>query len=203
MRALAEPSVPEKYVQVLHSSDCDGTLDAIATRAVADSKAPWLAVLDLNLSWRPWEVLVQIADSAVTSSAGSRAPPTLQSALAATVSPVETIPTSNVALSLPHGQNKLFAFAPAFETAQISIRFVTHPDVVNDFSDWSSLEAAAPIANPPLSNAMLVASHAFVRDLLASTSGANRMFSQVTDQQQLHSAICSTPLGRTHCRLPV
>ena len=156
---VASPADSRPVPRVLSASDCDGSLPAIAKRAMSASAAPaWVEAIKARISWAPWQLKAQVVDVAT---AGTGAP-SLNG-----LPNLVTYPTSNLPILPPPGDNRRFDAAFSFPATGIVATLFPSGQAsgagVSKDQEWLS----ARIANAPRqANVLVDAQYAFINDLL-------------------------------------
>jgi hypothetical protein len=147
--------------QALSPSDCNAPPPTIATRTINSPGAPnWIEVIKGRVTWTPWQLKLDVVDSAPAAKQGAKAP---------SLNGIKTLasyPTSNLALLPPPGDSRRFDVALGFEGTAIVASLFTNGSTSAPLltAEGSSLQQDWQV--PQQANLLADAQYSFVNDLL-------------------------------------
>ena len=164
--AYPDPGSPDGAAlgsNVLSTADCQAPLPEVAQRFAHSAGAPdWVEVIKTHVTWMPWTLRFAVADSAGAGKRGSPAP-SLKN-----LGQFESLPTSNLHLLPPPGQDNRFDLAIGFLESSIVVAVFPAGRVGNPAPYLKSdpvLEAEMADA-PARANAVADAQYGFINTLL-------------------------------------
>ncbi|MBF6570911.1 MAG: hypothetical protein IVW54_18765 [Candidatus Binataceae bacterium] len=144
--------------------ECNQPLEPIAQRiALTTPGAPWIVVIKIHATWRPWQLSLAVADAAGAGKNGSPA------AALKSLGTFKSIATANLQILPPPGEGRRFDIALRFQQSTIIAAAFASGTVANPDPYLSSDPALnAEISSaPPRSNALADAQYAFINQMLA------------------------------------
>jgi hypothetical protein len=148
----------------LAPADCRQPLAAITARELQAPGAPeWVAAAHLRLTWRPWQLTLEVADMASAARPGFTAPQPSASALSRSFS------TSGLRPLTGPGASLSFSLALAFMRDGVVLDAWPSGSAANPAAAFPSVTAlAAQIRNsPPDANVIATARYPFINQMLA------------------------------------
>ena len=150
-------------VPQLSPADCNGALPAIAARAINSPGAPdWIEAIKSHVTWTPWQLKVDVTDSA---------PAARQDASAPSLKGIRTLasyPTSNLPILPPPGDGRRFDVAVGFQGTGIIAALFASGSTSNPSSvltaEGASLQTDWQV--PQQANLLADAQYPFINDLL-------------------------------------
>jgi len=160
---IVTPNQGTPFSPVLAPADCNQTLPTIAARAIAMPGGPdGLQAIRAHVTWAPWQLRLDLSNSAQAAKPGFSAP-----ALTG-LRRLATYPTSNLKLLPPPGDQYRFDAAVGFSGSTILVAIFDAGQIVN-LEDYLTPDASLSreIAGVPAgANLLADAQYGFINDLL-------------------------------------
>ena len=160
---IVAPKQAIEFSPSLSPADCNQTLPTIAARAIAMPGAPnWLQAIRAHVTWTPWQLRLDLSNSASAEKPGSSAPSL------AGLQRLATYPTSNLKLLSPPGDQYRFDAAVGFSGATILVEiFAAGQNANPEASLTPDAVLSREIAGVPAgANILADAQYGFINDLL-------------------------------------
>lgn len=162
----AAPGSPDSEAHgsnVISAADCQAPLSAVAQRLAHSTGAPgWVEAIKAHVAWTPWILRFTVADAAGAGRSGSRAPSLKK------LEQLKSVPTSNLHLLPPPGQNNRFDVAIGFAESSIVVAVFSAGHVSNPgrYLKGDPMLDAEMADAPARTNAVADAQYGFINALL-------------------------------------
>ena len=160
---VVAPKQATEFAPALSPSDCNETLPTIADRAIAMPAAPdWLEAIRAQVTWAPWQLRLDLSNSASAAKPGSSAPSL------SGLQRLATYPTSNLKLLPPPGDQYRFDAAVGFSGSTILVAIFSSGQSANPEAYLTpDAVLSREIAGVPAgANILTDAQYSFINDLL-------------------------------------